>query len=1324
MKKISILLFLALLFQTVSGLCMYTASAETVSYPILYDFSEGMDTWQVRNGENSRLSVEDEGDGPFLRLTALKETAHSQTDTLRQIPAATVVFPDAFVFPAEASVVISTDIRTNDFSQLEKIMMINRDQIKSDNVQYHLASLWGWTPDNKVNTYHEQNNRPVDGYYRAKTSTCFEGKLENNKWYTFRTEIFTDSSAKPAALKLLVFDGETEVYAGEKVNITNTSLCFSDRITSLDIGMANTDMHLKADTLLDIDNISVTSDGGGKYWMVSGGDILMSEEITIRFSSAMDAELLNANIQLCDSQGVEIPYVGEYNESKFIYTISPKQPLTSGQYAIHVNKDALQLAEDAQDSCMVTIFLSALPEVGECKASGRLENGCLLTATAEYMQAEDIPGSCRIQWMYAESQDGVYTAIPGATGTTFTVTEDNENSYIRFVATPVTDAGIAGPSKESNTLVPLLKPTAEAVKISGMPMVGMEAGISYTFTDPNGDAEGKSIYTWYISSERDGGWEKLDHTSRYLTLDESMVGMYLQAAVTPVSTDSPTLGDTVSSEGVFGPIIQSESMNLVFNPGFETGTTDGWTVRNMGSDKATLTATQEDAYSGEWCARFDGQNNASTFIRYGVPLKADTAYIISTAMKLTPDCPLDNVTVSAYNTNENDVGVQEKIVSNNLIKKTEWTQVYIYCYATKDANNVSVFPVYWANAPGYSVYIDDMYVAPLVVEDIDVQAIDRVYIPESGEKVFELAAYNIKNQFGNNVCLENETVYWTIDEEVPGVRVQDSKLYVSDWATAGTIALKAVCEPSFEGAVQQRFSKTISVELIAHADKTPKIKSISVNGETELNSVLQLQYAFYQVDGLADASTISWYVADTEDGIFTEIPGETGMQLIITDAFVGKFIKAVVRPIDSEGNIGPAAESNISGPAQAPEARQIAVSGKTYCGQVLNGSYQFFDFNGDKEGESLLKWYRAQTENGEYSEIPGAVGKTYTITEDDINNWIRFGVTPISQKAPNEEMIYYSEAIQGPVAPIAANLSIKKNGLILTGSYTYESLNGAPEGETKCEWYINGSRVATGTQYKMDTSSSGTIEFRVTPVSQTKPYIGEPASTTYRIFGNTSNSGNGGGGISTSGPSPTILPELPSKEQEEDPESGQFTDIPPEMEWAKEAIEALAGYGIINGRADGIFAPTDNVTRAEFLRMLMETLQIEDPNAECSFSDVQPGEWYYVSIATAFQKEIVKGYEDGSFGIMDPITRQDAAVMIVNALDAADKELKQTQEPIIFTDQKDISGYAAPAVERLVKAEILNGSEGFFLPREHCTRAQAAVMLNRLINVCEIKYEK
>jgi len=175
-----------------------------------------------------------------------------------------------------------------------------------------------------------------------------------------------------------------------------------------------------------------------------------------------------------------------------------------------------------------------------------------------------------------------------------------------------------------------------------------------------------------------------------------------------------------------------------------------------------------------------------------------------------------------------------------------------------------------------------------------------------------------------------------------------------------------------------------------------------------------------------------------------------------------------------------------------------------------------------------------------------------------------------------------------------------------------------------------------------------------------------------------------------------------------------FSDIS-NVKWAVEAIESLAARGVISGLGDGTFRPNNKVTRAEFIKMLMIALELESEEAECTFSDVEEGAWYYEPIAVAQKLGIVSGKGDGTFGVNDEILRQDMAVMIYRAARLIGIELGDSIDAEPFTDEAEISGYAKEAVVAMQKAGIINGmGDGRFAPKNNATRAEAAVIIYKL----------
>jgi len=81
--------------------------------------------------------------------------------------------------------------------------------------------------------------------------------------------------------------------------------------------------------------------------------------------------------------------------------------------------------------------------------------------------------------------------------------------------------------------------------------------------------------------------------------------------------------------------------------------------------------------------------------------------------------------------------------------------------------------------------------------------------------------------------------------------------------------------------------------------------------------------------------------------------------------------------------------------------------------------------------------------------------------------------------------------------------------------------------------------------------------------------------------------------------------------------SKTFNDLN-SVPWAKEAIESLAARGIIHGKSEeqGIFAPNDRITRAEFITLIVNAFQLSKTPTG-TFADVKPNHWYYRNVMIA-----------------------------------------------------------------------------------------------------------
>lgn len=174
-----------------------------------------------------------------------------------------------------------------------------------------------------------------------------------------------------------------------------------------------------------------------------------------------------------------------------------------------------------------------------------------------------------------------------------------------------------------------------------------------------------------------------------------------------------------------------------------------------------------------------------------------------------------------------------------------------------------------------------------------------------------------------------------------------------------------------------------------------------------------------------------------------------------------------------------------------------------------------------------------------------------------------------------------------------------------------------------------------------------------------------------------------------------------------------FTDIA--SHWAKDDIEVMVARHIINGIDAGIFAPQNNITRAEFAALLSRVLKLSDVSADGSFKDVTGNEWYAGDVNKAAKAGIILG-SDGNFRPGDRITRQEMAVMIQRAYSYAGGKI-DTLKDLAFTDKGSISSWANNAVQSVYSLGIIKGrTDGSFGALDNATRAEGTVMLKTLMD--------
>ena len=156
----------------------------------------------------------------------------------------------------------------------------------------------------------------------------------------------------------------------------------------------------------------------------------------------------------------------------------------------------------------------------------------------------------------------------------------------------------------------------------------------------------------------------------------------------------------------------------------------------------------------------------------------------------------------------------------------------------------------------------------------------------------------------------------------------------------------------------------------------------------------------------------------------------------------------------------------------------------------------------------------------------------------------------------------------------------------------------------------------------------------------------------------------------------------------------------------------------MNGVGNGGFGPGQRVLRRDFVVMLCRAFGFDSYNTY-SFPDVPTNAYYSRAIAAAKELGVISG--NGTNFMPDgQLTRQDAMVMIKNALDAAGWSVNASSTAILnqFSDGGAVSAYARDAVSALVQLGAVSGDgNGRLNPRSTITRAEVAVILHYIMTM-------
>jgi len=177
----------------------------------------------------------------------------------------------------------------------------------------------------------------------------------------------------------------------------------------------------------------------------------------------------------------------------------------------------------------------------------------------------------------------------------------------------------------------------------------------------------------------------------------------------------------------------------------------------------------------------------------------------------------------------------------------------------------------------------------------------------------------------------------------------------------------------------------------------------------------------------------------------------------------------------------------------------------------------------------------------------------------------------------------------------------------------------------------------------------------------------------------------------------------------------EFKDLTKEH-WAYECIMKLCQQNIVNGYPDKTFRPGNNITRAEFAKLIGGALGLaKQTPGKATFKDVRPTDWHYGYVEAAAKAGLVKGYE-GKFRPNDFITRQEITAIMIRAMGKEAEARDLAKEKLALADAAKIADWAKGYVALAVAQGIIEGyPDNTFGPTKNATRAEASTMVCRYL---------
>ena len=189
--------------------------------------------------------------------------------------------------------------------------------------------------------------------------------------------------------------------------------------------------------------------------------------------------------------------------------------------------------------------------------------------------------------------------------------------------------------------------------------------------------------------------------------------------------------------------------------------------------------------------------------------------------------------------------------------------------------------------------------------------------------------------------------------------------------------------------------------------------------------------------------------------------------------------------------------------------------------------------------------------------------------------------------------------------------------------------------------------------------------------------------------------------------------------------AGVYTDT--KNNWARDAIQAMSQAGYLSGYSDNTFKPSAQITREQAAAIYGKVLQhnlneqeladIVTKESATSYSDVEADRWSNSAIKLVSAAGVMQGTSKTAFTPSKTMNREEFVASAASLAKKLNITTPVKTEKIRFKDEDSISlDYVADINYMAQRGIVASGATESFNPKQPVTRAQAATILNRMLN--------